>query len=77
MRIFYLVNVFVKKFCLSIRAGRRQVRESVTEIESYDVKNGARQKLNFLASILSRLYTKEKIFSFTVNKRFFPIFLLD
>ena len=39
--------------------------------------NGRRQKLNFLASVLSRLYTKVKIFSFTVNKRFFPIFLLD
>ena len=39
--------------------------------------NGRRQKLNFLASVLSRLYTKVKIFSFTVNKSFFPIFLLD
>ena len=39
--------------------------------------NGRRQKLNFLASVLSRLYDKVKIFSFIVNKRFFPIFLLD
>ena len=39
--------------------------------------NGRRQKLNFLASVLSRLYTKVKIFAFTVNKRFFTIFLLD
>ena len=39
--------------------------------------NGRRQKVNFLASVLSRLYTKVKIFAFTVNKRFFTIFLLD
>ena len=38
--------------------------------------NGRRQKLNFLASVLSRLYTKVKIFAFTVNKIFLSIFLL-
>ena len=38
--------------------------------------NGKRQKLNFLLSAFSCLYTKVKIFAFAVNKRFFPIFLL-
>ena len=39
--------------------------------------NGRQQKLNFLAFVLTRLYTKVKIFAFTVNKNFFLFFLLD
>ena len=36
--------------------------------------NGKRQRL---PPVISRLYTKVKIFTFAVNKIFFPIFLLD
>ena len=39
--------------------------------------NGRRQKWNFLAFVLSRLYGKVITFAFNVNKKFFPIFLLD
>ena len=33
-------------------------------------------KINVLPSAFSRLYTPVKIFTFSVNRRFFPIFLL-
>ena len=53
------------------------IARSIERLSMTLTANGRRQKLNFLASILSRLYDKVKIFSFTVNKRFLPIFLLD
>ena len=50
---------------------------SIVRVESLSMtltESGRRKKLNFLASVLSRLYIKVKIFAFTVNKRVFSYF---
>ena len=75
MRSFYLGNVFVKSsvFRYAPVAGKSKVL-LIESLSMALTANGRRQKLNFLASILNRLYTKVKIFAFTVNKRFFLFF---